>query len=270
MKTGALILAFNNEHTDYIQLAAWNCANIKRHLGIPVAVVTNHCDHPLVQSHFDCVISAEAAAGGQRHFVDYDQTVTWYNAGRPDAYDLSPWDQTLLLDADYVVASDILKSVLRSNQDLLAHQTAVDAVDQNDFSGLNTFGAHHMPMWWATVVMFRRSARAQLTFDAMKMIRANWSHYRHLYQTGNSVYRNDHALSIALGVVNGHTQQHPTIPWNLVSVLPNHQVVELSQDHYRINYTNSQNQLRWVDLQGQDFHAMGKRHLGDIVAKSFA
>jgi hypothetical protein len=270
MTSGALILAFNNEHTDYVQLAAWNANNIRRHLHIPVAMITNDVDHPLAQSHFDCVILAPAEAGGQRHFVDYDQTVTWYNAGRPDAYDLSPWDQTLLLDADYVVASDVLKSVLQSDQEFMAHDTAVDAVDQNDFSGLNSFGAFCMPMSWATVVMFRRSAQAKLIFDAMKMIRANWSHYRHLYQTGHSVYRNDHALSIALGIVNGHTPTHTAIPWNLVSVLPEHQVLELSQDHYRINYTNSNNQPRWLDLQGQDFHAMGKRHLGDIVAKSFA
>lgn len=269
MKTGALLFAFNNEHTDYVQLAAWNACNIRRHLGIPVAVVTNDVDHPLTMSHFDCVISAEPEAGGQRHFTDYNQTVTWYNAGRPDAYALSPWDQTLLLDADYVVASRALSSVLQSDQHLLAHQTAVDATAENDFSGLNYFGRFHMPMWWATVVMFRRGTRSQMVFDTMKMIRANWTHYRHLYQTGTTVYRNDHALSIALNTVNGHVLSYPTIPWQLVSVLPDHEVVELAQDHYRINYTNSQRQQRWMDLQGQDFHAMGKRHLGEIVAKSF-
>jgi hypothetical protein len=270
MTTGALLFAFNNEHTDYIQLAAWNAQNIRRHLSIPVAVITDAVDHPLVRSNFDCVVSSRASSGGSRHFADYNQTVTWYNAGRVDAYDLSPWDQTLLLDADYVVASSALKTVLQSSQEFLAHQTAVDATGENDFSGLNYFGAFHMPMWWATVVMFRRSTANKLVFDAMRMIRSNWQHYRHLYQTGTSVYRNDHALSIALGIVNGHTLQYPAIPWHLVSVLPEHAVTELSQDHYRIDYINSENNPRWVDLQNQDFHAMGKRHLGAIVAKSFA
>jgi hypothetical protein len=270
MKTGALLFAFNNEHTDYVQMAAWNAQNIRRHLGIPVAIVTNDVGHELVSTHFDCAIAAKPESGGQRHFADYNQTVTWYNAGRPDAYDLSPWEQTLLLDADYVVASNALLTVLQSNQHMLAHQSAADATAENDFLGLNRFGQFHMPMWWATVVMFRRSAESQLVFDTMKMIRTNWAHYRRLYQTGNSVYRNDHALSIALNTVNGHTLSHPAIPWQLVSVLPDHEVVKLAQDHYRINYTNSQNQRRWTDLQKQDFHAMGKRHLGEIVAKSFA
>jgi hypothetical protein len=124
-------------------------------------------------------------------------------------------------------------------------------------------------MSWATVVMFRRCAESKMIFDAMRMVREHWRHYCQIYKTGNSVYRNDHALSIALGLVNGHTLDHPAIPWSLVSALPDHQVTELDQDHYRIDYTNSNNQSRWVDLRNQDFHAMGKRHLGDIVAKSF-
>lgn len=270
MKTGALIFAFNNEQTDYIQLAAWNAKNIRRHLNIPVAVVTDNIDHPLIRSHFDKVIAATSESGGQRYFVDYAQSVTWFNASRVDAYDLSPWDQTLLLDADYVVASDSLSTVLKSHQDILAHQTAVDAVSENDFSGLNYFGRFHMPMWWATVMMFRRSRTARLTFESMKMVRKNWNHYCRLYNTSNGAYRNDYALSIALGIVNGHTLDYPKIPWNLVSVLPDHQIMELSQDHYRVNFVNAKNQHRWVDLCHQDFHAMGKRHLGEIVAKSFA
>ena len=270
MTTGALLFAFNNEHTDYVQMAAWNAQNIRRHLAIPVAVVTDVVDHPLACSNFDCVIQAAPAAGGQRHFTDYDQTVTWYNAGRVDAYDLSPWDQTLLLDADYVVASNTLSTVLKSSENFLAHQTAVDATGENDFSGLNSFGRFHMPMWWATVVMFRKSTVSKMIFESMKMVRSNWNHYRHLYQTGNSVYRNDHALSIALGIVNGHTLDYPGIPWNLVSVLPSCQVSEMDRDHYRIDYVTGQNRRRWIDLKSQDFHAMGKRHLGEIVAKSFA
>lgn len=270
MKTGALIFAFNNEQTDYIQLAAWNAQNIRRHLGIPVAVVTNDIHHPLICSHFDSVISAEASAGGVRHFADYNQTITWYNLGRPDAYRLSPWDQTLLIDADYVVASDALSAVLKSNQELLAHSTAVDATKENNFSGLNFFGAFNMPMWWATVVMFCRSSHARLVFESMMMVRENWAHYRHIYQTSNSVYRNDHALSIALGVVNGHAAAAHSIPWNLVSVLPDCDLTSVDLDGYRIDYTTSKNTRRYVELRNQDFHAMGKKHLGEIVAKHFA
>jgi hypothetical protein len=269
MTTGALIFAFNNEHTDYVQMAAWNARNIRRHLSIPVALVTNDTDHKLANSEFEQVISAQSGQGGHRYFVDYGGTVTWYNAGRVDSYALSPWDNTLLLDADYVVASNSLSTLVDSDQEFIAHQSAMDATGENDFSGLNYFGKFKMPMWWATVVMFRKSTASKMIFDTMQMVRDNWNHYRYLYQSGTSVYRNDHALSIAIETMTGHTQTHPGIPWQLVSALPEHAVSEIAQDHYRIDYVNSLNQRRWVDLKQQDFHAMGKRHLGDIVAKSF-
>ena len=38
---GMLIFAFNNEATDYIAMAAWSARNIRRHLDLPVAVVTD-------------------------------------------------------------------------------------------------------------------------------------------------------------------------------------------------------------------------------------
>ena len=44
MTRGALIFAFNNEQTDYLEMAAWSAENIRRHLNIPVAVVTDRPD----------------------------------------------------------------------------------------------------------------------------------------------------------------------------------------------------------------------------------
>jgi hypothetical protein len=120
-------------------------------------------------------------------------------------------------------------------------------------------------MWWATVMMFRRSQQAELIFDAMQMIRDHWSHYRNIYKITNPTYRNDHALSIALGMVNGHTLNHPDIPWALASLTPEHQLTQLDKDRYRVDFVNSENQRRWTTVT-QDFHAMGKQQLGAIVA----
>ena len=40
MTRGALIFAFNNEKTDYVAMARWSAERIRRHLDIPVAIVT--------------------------------------------------------------------------------------------------------------------------------------------------------------------------------------------------------------------------------------
>ena len=250
MTTGALIFARNNEHIDYVAVAHWSARNIERHLGIPTHLVTDDT----------------APSTNCRHFTDVG-TVTWHNLNRMDAYRLSPWDRTLVLDADYIVASDQLKSLLDADQDFLAHRRAYDVTGCNTFEGLNTFGDNCMPMWWATVMMFRKSQHAELIFDSMQMIRDNWNHYRALYKNSVPAYRNDHALTIALGIVNGHTIDHASIPWQLASLTPEHKLTQLDKDSYRVDYIDTENRAKWITLT-QDFHAMGKQQLGAIVASN--
>jgi hypothetical protein len=247
MTTGALIFARNNEQIDYEAMARWSAKNIERHLGIPTHIVTD-----------------TEPTDNARHFTDVGN-VTWYNHNRMDAYWLSPWDRTLVLDADYVVASNQLRSLLDVDQDFLSHRWAYDVTGCNNFTGLNYFGDNCMPMWWATVMMFRRSRHAELIFKSMQMIRDNWAHYRNLYKNTNVTYRNDHALSIALGIVNGHTLDHNGIPWALASLTPDHKLTQLDQDSYRVDFIDPENRAKWITLT-QDFHAMGKQQLGAIVA----
>jgi hypothetical protein len=264
MTTGALIFAFDNEQTDYISMAAWSAERIRRHLKIPTAVVTD-CTDPSRLAKFDCVISADPVSGGPRFFEDYQNTLTWYNAGRVDAYTLTPWEQTLMLDADYVVCSDQLTAVINSKQDFLSHRLSWDITGVNDFKGLNWFGDKLMPMWWATVMMFRKSSTAEHIFDCMKMVKHNQAHYEDLYHSHGSNFRNDYALSIALGIVSGHTLNVHNIPWSLAAIVSSHSLTQLGPDHFQIEYVD-QDKLKTIDWQNMDFHAMCKKQLGDIVA----
>lgn len=248
MTTGALVFAINNGAIDYEAMAHWNAANIKRHLGIDTHVIT----------------TTDSEIHNSRYFTDLGH-VAWYNLSRVDAYDLSPWDRTLVLDADYVVASDQLKSLLQANQDFLAHRWAYDVTGCNDFVGLNYFGEHNMPMWWATVMMFRRSRHAEMIFKSMRMVRDNWEHYRRLYKIRQATYRNDHALSIALLLCDGHNLDHAAVPWNLASLMPDADLKRIDVDRYRVDFLNSKNQPKWITIT-QDFHAMGKTQLEAIVA----
>ena len=266
MTTGALIFAFNNEKTDYVAMARWSAQNIRRHLDIPVAIVTDADPADPRVSGFDQVITAHATSGGTRWFEDYQSTVTWHNAGRVDAYNLSPWDHTLVLDADYVVCSDVLNRLWDIDSDFLCHRKAWDTKTGHALDGLNTFGQTKMPMWWATVMCFKKTNFSQYVFDAMTMVRENWQHYRDLYQFDRATYRNDFALSIALGIVSGHTNRVDEIPWSLASVLPDTELEQLDQDYFSIKYKSSNNVLRTVGISGTDLHAMGKKHLENIIA----
>ena len=266
MTTGALIFAFDNEQTDYIGMAAWSAQRIRRHLNIPTAVITD-CKDPSRLTKFDQVISADPVMGGTRFFDDYKKTLTWYNAGRVDAYTLTPWQQTLVLDADYVVCSDQLTTVIDSTQDFLCHRMAWDITGINNFEGLNWFGNNHMPMWWATVMMFRKSATSEHIFNCMKMVKDNWMHYKDLYHSSGSNFRNDYALSIALGIESGHTLNVDNIPWSLASIISSYSLKHVGPDHFQIEYFD-QHKLKTIDWKNMDFHAMCKKQLGDIVANT--
>ena len=267
MTTGALIFAFNNEQTDYLAMAAWSAKNIRRHLSIPVAVVTDCVEHERTGA-FDRVINVAPQTGGTRWFEDYAATVSWHNAGRVDAYSLTPWDRTLVLDADYVVACDDYKALLNYDSDFMCHKDAYNFATAQPLAGLNVFGKTHFPMHWATVMMFRRSNTAQYIFDCMQMIRDNWEHYRALYGIDRKTYRNDFALSIAIGIVSGHTGHVDTIPWPLFTAMPENKITATGPDAYSIEYIGSDLKHKTVSWLGIDFHAMGKRHLENIIAAS--
>lgn len=249
MTRGVVIFATNNGGYDYESLARWSESRIQRHLGLPVTIISQPSD-----------------AMSQRWFDDLGTTVPWYNRNRSDAYDLSPYDETLVLDADYVVCSDQLKMLFDGNQDFLAMGTAYDVTGLNDFSSLNYFGRQRMPVSWATVMFFRRSELAQGIFSAMKMVRENWNHYRSLYQFERTLYRNDYALSIAQNIIYGHSATWPTVPWSLATVEPRHRLLKMDEDKFSVGFVNAQSKSQRVFLQGTDFHAMCKQDLGDIVA----
>lgn len=261
---GALIFAINNGTIDYLSMARWSAKNIARHLGIPTAIVTNELFTPLDHEH---VVHITPQGTNSRWFGDYNKNVIWHNESRVNAYELTPWDETIVLDGDYVVASDQLKIIVDADVDFIAPRWAVDIVGLNDFTGLNYFGSYKMPMWWATVMKFRKSQQAKLIFDSMIMVQNNWNHYRSLYKNTQKAYRNDHSLTIALGIVNGHTLDHTGIPWPLLSLLPEHKLTQIDLDTYRIDYRTPDNKLKWIQVSDQDFHAMGKQQLGEIVAK---
>jgi len=267
MTTGALIFAFNNEKTDYVKMATWSAERVRHFLSIPVAIVTDSTDPGLSRS-FEHVIHVEPQTGGSRYFDDYADSVSWHNAGRTDAYSLSPFDTTLVLDSDYVVCSNGLAKYLDAPQDFLAFREAYNLTDpRQEF--MSTFGRNRFPMWWATVMLFRKSPTAQYIFDCMEMIKNNWQHYRELYGIVEKNYRNDYALSIALGIVSGHTLAVDSFPGALASVMPDTELLRINPDPevWEIRYKIGSKNQRF-GFAGLDFHAMGKKYLEAVIDNS--
>ena len=264
MTCGAVMFAFDNENVRYTDIAAWNAGQVQRWLDMPVTLITDRpCDNPV----FDHVIIASRPPHSTVRWRDHKSGSAWFNQDRCKVYELSPYDQTLLIDADYIINSRDLLQVMSMPHDIMCFRHAHDIAHGSELTQHLTFGNYQMPMWWATVVMFRRSRATSMVFDSWQMIQQHWDHYRDIYHINQSVFRNDFALSIALCLTSGHTVFEQSIPWSMPCVMPG-TALSMTGGTAEIQYHDHNQRPRRQTFRDQDFHAMDKFALGDLVGQS--
>jgi hypothetical protein len=251
MTKGVLIYAFNNGEIDYLAMAKWSQKRIKRLLGLDTTIISN--------------AEQQATSGGTRTFNS--KTSPWLNASRCNAWEDSPYDETIVLDADYIVNSNTLLKLFDTKQDFLIHQTVSDVTAQNHFNGQKSFGELHFPQSWATVFYFNRAKNNQLIFETVRMIKENYTHYANLYKFPRMPFRNDFAFSIALGMLNGHTiTDNNGIKWPLTTASTN-VVVSVEDDTIKLEYEKNNKHMR-LEIADLDLHVMNKKAMEEICASS--
>ena len=120
MSRGALLFAFNTPTVDYFKMAVATARRINHFLNIPVSVVTN--SGTLLDFYnykFDNVYEVESDDSNSK-----EQKV-WINKGRHQAYNISPYDETLLLDTDYLINSNKLLSLFDYYNDIYFHNKSI-------------------------------------------------------------------------------------------------------------------------------------------------
>jgi hypothetical protein len=121
-------------------------------------------------------------------------------------YDLSPFEETLLLDSDYLICNDSLKHVWGSVEEIMINRSAIGLNHQplvgQEFR-LNPFG---IKMYWATAIYFKKGEKARTLFKLVDHIKDNWEFYKLTYDFGGNLFRNDFAFSIAIHILNGFVE----------------------------------------------------------------
>ena len=259
---GVLIFAIDTDTRSYSTMANYCATKIRQHLDLPVTVVTTgEVDEKL----FDRVITVDFAERQQRTTV-VGRVEQWRNFNRHQAYELSPYDETILLDTDYICNSDQLLKLFDLGQEFLCHRTR-RYLGAHYESTVEYFARNH-EMYWATVVYFKRCAAAESIFSMIRMIQENYSHYSKIYGFRPHTYRNDYALSIALNTVYGHAiPSSVEIPWPLANVEFDTEV-ELSDDSWTISFERrsgpSSKKYR-ITTNNQDLHLLNKDALERII-----
>jgi hypothetical protein len=167
------------------------------------------------------------------------------------AFDLSPWDRTLLIDADYFVMSNRLKKLQKTN---LGFACYTQAHDIRTTQAIDVWAGQRR-MAWATVCWFDRSQYAQNVFDMWKHVVKNWTYYNLINDFGKPGLRNDHALTIALETVNGHRSVFPTIPGSLPTVVLDTKLYDIRPDGTVLFAVND----KFSMIKNQDIHVVDKQ-----------
>lgn len=195
---GVVIFAKNSDTIDYETIAARSARLIKHFLKLPVTIITDVKE-----------------STNRRYNIDTGEFETWHNQGRYRAYELSPYDQTLLLDCDYLVLDDSLLKILDTLEDykIVRHNSYLNS------QPVPPMGKYSLDHLWATVVAFDRSSKSKMLFDLVGRIERNYSYYRRLYNIEATNYRNDYAFTIADLILNGYSQDPKNyIPWPMLSI----------------------------------------------------
>lgn len=190
---GILIFAFNTKHTDYVEIAARAARLARTNLGLPTTLIT---DSDVTSEYFDQVIKVK------NDLVNYKPgpSTIWRNGDRYRAYELSPYDETLLIDSDYLILDDSLTKLFVQDFDyrIMSYNHCYSNQIQDKM------GEASLPYQWATVILFRKSARSEMLFNLVGRIQRNYRYYLKLYGIRASNYRNDYAFTIANNILNGY------------------------------------------------------------------
>ena len=228
---GVLLFATNTTETDYVRIAELNAKLIKRFMGLPTTIV-------------------QGDRGTNRRLVD-GAVVEWNNGGRCNAYDLSPYDQTLVLDGDYLVFDKNLLKVLDTVKD---YAIADKNIYINSTNTVDTMGSRAIsPMLWATAIAFNKTEKTKQMFELVKIIQANYAYYRALYNIEPTNFRNDVAFTIADHIINGYVENTACrIPWPIISVSGKLKQIEFEDNRIVVRNNDEAYLVPWTNLHVHD------------------
>ena len=214
---GVLIHAHNNLEMDYALIALCNAFAIKSHLQVPICLVTDEGSlawlrqqrGDLVDQAFDQIVVITVPIPSNRRFCDTrstSRTLPWYNRTRSDSYALSPFEETLLIDADYLILDDTLNCVWGSDHDVMLNRHVIPLNHGTLSTHEKLLEATGIELCWATCVYFRKSEAAAILFDIIHHVREHYDYYAMIYGFAPQQYRNDYAFSIAVHMISGFTR----------------------------------------------------------------
>jgi hypothetical protein len=248
---GIVFTAYNNDRVDYQLLVDANARRIKQLTNINITVIT---DSSWSSQYVDQFVVAPAGSATRRT----DQILVtdhWYNQNRNQVYNLSPYDKTLLLDADYFLNSTNLFKVFDLDYEFLIAHKFYDLIltSQREATRFSEYGLDTV---YATAVFFQKTPLTKTIFTHVEQIKDNWDYYQTVYQFV-SKFRNDHAFAMAMHEVNhGHADTTMLLDHVIWNAMPNTDFCLINGRPYIRDLDNESTTV--IDISSIDVHILNK------------
>lgn len=272
--SGILIFAQNNEKINYIVQAIFAAKRVNEYLGLPVSLVTsNSLSSKYDLSVFDKVINFEYDFNNNyRRYNDgslSSSVANFKNLKRSYAYQLSPYEKTMVIDSDYLISNNTLLNCFSSDADIAMYSDSYDLSGYRKTDEFKFISDNSIKFYWATVVYFKKSAMSEMFFNLIKHIEDEWEHYCMVYQTNSTMFRNDFAFSIAAHILNGF------VPGNIVQELPGKMYYTIDKDYvvniekekltFLIEKQERLGEYNIISTKGLNVHSMNKFSLERFI-----
>jgi hypothetical protein len=240
---GAVILADNTEKFDYIKLANVTAKRIRRNLNIPVEIITTD------------------SKDNQRLYQK--EKVEWRNLSRTSAYSLSPFDRTLVIDADYFVNDDALLPHIHASFDFAIAKDMYDPATGNPY--IQQMGKSGIEQLWATVMIFNKSKIAENIFAMADHVLDHYLYYAKLYNFNTFPKRNDYAFTIACHLMGGYGQTDFSLKnFRLINCDFNTNVENINENDILISYNRVEGK-KHIQRVKSDLHIQNKNRLFELI-----
>ena len=270
MSKGVLLFASNNSHINYVKQAYYLALRISKYMSLPTSVVTDvdiKEKYPEWYDAFDNVIPVSSMSSAYNNKSYHDgslakRVLSFNNGNRGHAYELTPYDETLVMDTDYIISNDILNQCFAQQNDLLLYKDAIHLGQYDGTSEFKKISDTSVDFYWATVFFFRKTPLTKTFFDLVNHIKENYLHYRSVYQFSSTVYRNDFAFSIAVHIMNGYTKgtfAHP-LPGKKFYTIDRDILLKIDDDEFTIlvEKPNHLGEYIGTKIKGSNVHIMNK------------
>lgn len=253
MSNGIIVFGHNSKEIDYVKMASFSAKLANKNLSVPVSLITDEDSLNNTEADlkiFDQVIVKEKSKLLNTRMLQ-EKIIEFNNLNRSDAYNLTPYDRTLLIDSDLLLYSNFLNNYWDYNSEFLICEGMNIIGEDNKFLD-SVISYNSIPTAYATAIFFSKTEKVKQLFELVEYIKEHWKYFFDIYNMASNSFRNDFAFSIANHILTGFKNPDNLLP-KILMTSNKTEVKFLDTDKIILNVDGST-----VEITNTDVHIWNK------------